>query len=55
MDERRAHVVVAFGSGGGGSAGVCVLDEIELKNILSIKSREVQAGLERMRLGNFLD
>ena len=30
-----------------------VLDEIELVNIRVIKVRKPQAGLERMRLGNF--
>ena len=30
-----------------------VFNEIELVNIRVIKAREPQAGLERMRLGNF--
>jgi hypothetical protein len=32
-----------------------VLDEIEFINVLLIEAREAQAGLERVRLGNFLD
>ena len=34
---------------------MCVLGEIEFMNILLFKSREAQAGLEGVWLGNFLD
>ena len=43
-------------SGGGGqSAAMFVLGEIEFINILLFKARESKACLEGVRLGNFLD